>query len=138
MYLKDDSLYVSGLINMAGFNILPSFADAFCVSRDNFVESCTSVYGFSAQNVELVDVNVQLEELFREIFNLDKKASETLVYWMTKTTGKHIKTYTSESESLYNGLSGDAGGCSGFFFLENIYFIEFEKMVACVMIGNNE
>ena len=138
MYLKDESLYVSGLVNMASFNTGPSYVDAICMTKDNYKDAFSKFYKIKKETILLEKSFQSLESLLKVLFNLEKKPIDTLMHWLTRECGECINIYTSENEELLLSLSGESKGLGPFFFLEEIYFIEFEKMIVCFMIGNDE
>ena len=138
MYLKNESIYISGLVNMASFNTGPSYVDAICMTKDNYKEVFSKIYRIKKETITLEKTNQSLESLLKVLFNLEKKPLDTLIHWMTRECGKCIDIYTSENKELLSSLSGASKGIGPFFFLEEIYFIEFEKMIVCLMIGNDE
>ena len=137
MSRKEDTQYVSGLIRMASYNLGPSYMDTVCMDVDNYINEFAKDYEISSEKIQLEEMNTTLEELFSSVLNIDEKAVKNLVYWITKKCGSCKKIYTSENEELFNSLDGEKG-LSPFFFLEEIYFAEFEDTVICFMIGNNE
>ena len=138
MYLKNESLYVSGLVNMASFNIGASYMQADCFKLNNYLDAFSKKYKISKDIINLKEEKISIEELFKEILNLDKNQTNNFIYWLETETGKCNKIYTIENSEFYDKLSGEYNGISGFYFVEEAYFIEFDKMFICFMIGNNE
>ena len=138
MYLKNESLYVSGLVNMASFNIGCSYMKADCYELNDYIDSFSKDYKVSKTIIKLKEENINIDNFFKEVLNLDKKQTETLTYWLQNKTGKCNKIYTTENNKLHDKLSGYSKGISGFYFVEDVYFIEFEKMAVVFIIGNNE
>ena len=135
MYLKSESLYVSGLVHMASFHMGPSYMEADCMSKGNYIDTFSKRYKVKKENIVLDKVEITIEKLFEEIFQIEKRALDNFIYWLEKECGRCIQIYISNNEELISSLSK---GYGPFFFLESIYFIEFEKMVVCFMIGNDE
>ena len=133
MYRKDDSLYISGLMDMASFNLGPSYTQAFCMDLNNYIESFSKMYNISSSLIQLEKVNCDLSNFFGDVLNLDEKATKNLVYWISNECGNCVRIYTSNNKQLIDSLCGKT-----FYFLEEVYFIEFEKEAMCLMIGNNE
>ena len=138
MYLKSASSYVSGLTKMASYNMIPSYMDADCMELDNYLESFAKVYKIPIESIKLEEIDANFEELFTELFNADKKALDSFFHWIRMEAGNCKKIYTAENEEFFKGMSGEYGGNGPFFFLETVYFIEFDKMAICFMIGNDE
>ena len=133
MNIKNSSLYVSGLLDMASFNLGPSYTQAFCMDLNNYIESFAKMYNVSSNLIQLQKINCDLSKFFGDILCLDEKAVKTLVYWITTECGNCLRIHSSNNNELINSLCGKT-----FYFLEDIYFIEFEKETVCLMIGNNE
>lgn len=134
MYRLNDSLYISGLVNMASFNMGPSYVDSACMDLDDYVASFSNEYNINSKLIELEEVNITLDKLIKDIMFLDRKAVDTLVHWLSMLCGKCTKIYTANNSELFDKLSKNGP----FFFLEDLYFIEFEKMAVCFLIGNDE
>lgn len=138
MYINNASLYVEGLANMASFNIGCSFMKADCYELNNYIEAFSKDYKISKDIIKLNEEKTKIEDFFKEVLNLDKKQTETFTYWLQKEAGPCKKIFIAENNKLYDKLSGYNKGISGFYFVEDVYFIEFEKMVIVFIIGNNE
>lgn len=138
MYLKDNSIYISGICKMASFNIGPSYMDAYCFNKKDYMKELSKMFNFSEEKVELKEVNIKFYDLMKELLFLPEKALDTFVYLIEKEVGNSLKIYTSESPELHKALSSEDGNIGVFYFLEDVYFVEFEKEVICFMIGNFE
>lgn len=138
MYINNASLYVEGLVNMASFNIGCSFMKADCYKLDNYIDAFSKDYRISKDIIILKEEKDDIDNFFKEVLNLDKKQTETLTYWLQREAGICNKIYIADNNELYDKLSGYNKGISGFYFVEDVYFIEFENMAVVFIIGNNE
>ncbi len=136
MYLKECSSYITGLTHMASYcskQIGPSFVIADCFGKNNYIKEFANIYDISENSIELNISEFTLEELLKAWFG-EESIVEGLIYWIKFEAGNPKKVLEISKESL-NLL--DEGKAS-FYTLEDMYFVEFEKMVICFMIGNNE
>lgn len=138
MYLKDKSVYMSGLTKMASFNMGPSYIDADCMEINNFKEAFAEMYEFPANWIEIKEEKRTLNELFTDLLQADKKVVDTLLHWIYMEAGRCIQVYKADNKELFEALSREQGGLGPFYFLEEIYFVQFERMVICFMVGNDE
>ena len=141
MYLKYCSSYITGLTHMASYcskQIGPSFVIADCFEKSNYIKEFSNVYDISEESIEFANSKFTLEELLKTWFG-DDEIVQGLIYWIKFKAGNPKKVLEiSENCNICDILSSSSGGNTPFYTLENIYFVEFEKMVICFMIGDNE
>lgn len=137
MYLKRESSYVSGLVNMASScskQIGLSYVDADCFELKDYKKEFTKAYKIKEKELVLEELNQSFEDLLINIFGNDKSLIEGLCHWIQMTAGKVNKILIpNENSNITERLSN-----TPFFFLEDLFFIECEKMVICFLIGNDE
>ncbi len=134
MYLKEDSLYLNGIFDMVSHNMSVSYTDVLCFTKDNFLNTFLDLYKIKDKKIELVEENNNLKELLTSLFEIKDKELNRILYLLEKECGKYNKTYSFKDKKIYDYLDRK----TMFYFLEDIYFIEFDKKVICLMIGNNE
>lgn len=142
MYLEGFSSYVDGLVNMASScseYMMPSYMRAICFKKKAFKKSFCTFYEIPKEQLDIVETSLTLKDFIIQSFGNNKEIIEGLTHWLHIEAGdpKKILTVPNNSKVL-NLLSGSDGGISGFYFVEDIYFIEFNKMVICFIIGNDE
>ena len=142
MYLEGSSSYVDGLVNMASScseYMMPSYMRAICFKKKDFKKSFCNFYKIPEKELEIIETSLTLKDFIIQSFGNIKEIIEGLTHWLHIEAGdpKKILTVPNNSKVL-NLLSGSDGGISGFYFVEDIYFIEFNKMVICFIIGNDE
>jgi hypothetical protein len=139
MLLNEESLYISGLTNMASSvskRMGPSYVQADCFDDKNYIKDFCECYEVDESNVELVQQNTSFEDLMTDLFGDDvDKLIEGLTHWIHMRAGEPRRILSVENRKLLDVLSE---GYGPFYYVEDIYFIEFEKMVICFMIGNDE
>ena len=138
MYLKESSLYVSGLTKMASSCsswIGLSYMDAVCFEKKTFKEDFCSLYGVS--NFELEASSLTLSQLFTSVFGDNSKLVEGLCHWLKLEAGGFITVYNCD-DKLCSLLSDSKAGRTLFYMVEDVCFVEFEKMMICFIIGNDE
>jgi len=134
------SSYVEGLFKMASSlskNMGPSYINASIYSKDTFIEKFSKNYQIDKKYLNLFPTKRSLEDVLHEWLN-DKKIEESLIYWLETEIGKNIKTLSSDDARIIDVLSGSENGLSGFYTLEDIYFIEYDEFYLVLMLGNNE
>lgn len=142
MYLKESSMYISGLVNMASScskKIGLSYMDAECYDVNKFKETFADIYKIDVNNFKLHIIDNSLEQLFISIFGEDDKLISGLLHWINFYVGSYKNIYTvDEGCNVFDLLSCSEGGIGPFYFLEDLFFVEFEKVVICFMVGNDE
>lgn len=138
MYLKEYSSYVSGLVRMASSCsdwIGVSYMDAMCFDVNNFKESFCSFY--KVKEIKYEESTLSLKELFINIFGDNKSLIEGLCHWLRLEAGECKKVYTMPND-FCEFLDSKRNDRFPFFMLENMFVAEFEKMMICFVIGNDE
>lgn len=142
MYLIEESEYISGLVNMASSvsNWMGvSYMDAICFKKDNYLEDFSSFHKIKKEEIKIHETNLSLEDFIKNSFGDDKKLIEGLSYWITRQAGDFVKVYEQDDDSKLNELLEESKyGKTPFFFIDNVVFIELEKMTIAFITGNNE
>ena len=139
MYLRDESFYISVLFQMASScskKIGPSYAIAKCFKTKNIVDDFKKYYEIN-EEIELKKLNITFNKLLERIFGKNKGIIDGLLHWINCYSGKPLNIYTI-NYNIIESLGLSEKGASPFYFCEDVYFIEFEKFVMCVIIGNDE
>lgn len=137
MYLKTESSYISGLTNMASScskQIGLSYVDADCFELKDYKEEFAKIHKIDENELILEDLNQTFEEFLTNLFGNDKNLIEGLTHWINLIAGKANKVLTINQDSNITEKISNLP----FFFLDDLYFIECEKMVICFLIGNDE
>ncbi len=142
-HIRYASNYISGLTHMASScskYLGPSYVDANCFSKKDFKEEFAKFYNVNINEIKLVEINKSFREVLTGIFGEDvQRLIDGLEHWIHMEAGDPVKLYHIDDESnLAEQLSGCNRGRGAFYFMEDIFFFEFEKMVICFMIGNDE
>lgn len=133
MYLKEKSNYIKGLVNMASHNMGPSYMTATCY--DNFT-SFQKDYKIPSSISELEEIKKTPSEFFQEILKIEGRELDTLLHWFRMRCGDILKISTSKNEKLLDHIMKKK--YSPFFFLEEMYFLDFKDITIILMIGNDE
>ena len=139
MYLKDETLYISGLFKMASScskKIGFSYATCTCFKKKNYLDSFKEFYNIKDE-VKLKKLNISFDKLLIRIFGKNKRIIDGLMHWIKFYSGKALNIYTINSE-IIDSLGAGNKGLSPFYFCDDCYFIECEKIVICLIIGNDE
>ena len=137
MYLKTESSYVSGLVNMASScskQIGLSYVDADCFELKDYKKEFSKIYKINENELILEDLNLSFGEFLTNLFGENKDLIEGLIHWINFNIGKPNKLLTLKDNNILDKLSKN----SPFYFLEDVFFIECEKIVICLLIGNDE
>ena len=142
MYLKDQSLYISGLMNMASScskTIGCSYIQADCFEKSNYRKKFATMYEIPEDIFHLEEYNDSLENLLIELLGNDKRLIDGLIHWLHMEAGDVGKIYTvPEDTKVLELIGAESGGYGPFYFCDNLFFIETDRMVVCLLIGNDE
>lgn len=137
MYLNAESSYISGLTNMASScstMIGPSYVEASCFGLKKYKHEFLQIYEIDEKDLLLKELNVSFNDFLTNIFGDDKKLIDGLMHWIRFVAGETNKIFTIDEHcDVLNKISNVP-----FYFLEDLFFIECEKMVICFLIGNDE
>ena len=142
-FIRYSSNYVAGLTRMASScsRIMgPSYVDAGCYELGDYKKEFANSYKIKEEDINLIEVNKSFRQFLEDIFGNDVPGLvDGLEHWIHMEAGDSVKIWnTADDSELEEKLGGESGGRSSFYFVEDIFFIEFEKMVICFMIGNDE
>lgn len=127
--LRDKSNYISGIVNMASCHMHPSYMDAECFeSLSHFLKE------YSFPESVLTEIDDFFEPFLMEILRLDKEEGECFFHRIHCMAGDAKKIYEIHDKKLFNHMQKYVP----FYTLEDVYLVEFEKMVICFTIGNDE
>lgn len=139
--MLNKSLYITGLTHMASSlskNIGPSFVEVDCFDKDNYKKEFAKYYEIKEGDIKLVESNLTMREILLGWFGEEESnITDSLLYWIKRDSGKSLKVY-EYTNNLDELLSRSDGGVSEFYIVEDIYFIEFDEVVMCFILGNNE
>ena len=139
--MLNKSLYITGLTHMASSlskNIGPSFVEVDCFDKNNFDEEFAKSYDIKKEDVKLRESKYTMKDILLSWFGKDEtNITDSLLYWIEFDSGKAIKVY-EYTNNLDELLSRSEGGVSNFYFVEDIYFIEFDTVIMSFILGNNE
>ena len=142
MYLDKSSLYISGLFNMASSmskKIGYSYIQADCFEKKNYKKKFTEMYEIPEEDFKLEEYSNNLETLLKDLLGNDKDLIEGLIHWLSISSGTVKKIYTiTEDDKSREYIGAEHNGYGPFYFCEDLYFIETDRMVVCLLIGNDE
>ena len=114
-------------------NIGPSLVDSVCFDKKDFENEFKKFYELKS-NIKLKLEKENYEEKLMSWFD-DKKIVESIIY-LTKINSNE-KVYIANKE-IIEELSGYSRGVSGFYTVEDIFFIEEKDEIIVFILGNNE
>ena len=136
MYLERESLFLRGVTEMASSAstyIGPSYVVTECYEKDGYEEEFKYVHGLKT-NLKLELVNETFKEVLASLFGEDKKIIDGLLYLFSRYSDNFNKIYTINDKTVLEKIEKKVM----FYFLEDIYFIEGDNIVFCLIMGNNE
>ena len=136
MYLERESLFLRGVTEMASSvstYIGPSYVVTECYEKDDYEEEFKYVHGLKT-NLKLELVNETFKEVLASLFGEDKKIIDGLLYLFSRYSDNFNKIYTINDKTILEKIEKKVM----FYFLEDIYFIEGDNIVFCLIMGNNE
>ncbi len=112
------SSYISGLTSLAS-SLSKNIGPSFVVTRY-----------YKKNELKIKKSNKTLKDYLKAWFQ-DSKIEESLYYWITLKVGEPIQVYTVEEDSFPKDEIP-------FYFLEDLFFVEFKDLTVCFLLGNNE
>lgn len=136
------SCYFSGLIDMScscSQEIRPSHIKVNVFKIKDYKEKFSKYYEVPIESIKLTKINITINELFKNLLGKNNNLISSLLYYIEHDIGLPKEIYkVKDSSNLIDILSGYNNGVSGFYFVEDIYFIEYDKYIVSYIIGNNE
>lgn len=136
------SEYLDGLTRMASACsewIGPSYIVTDCYDRTGFASEFSERFGL-ADPVQIIPAQETLQQIFTQWLGESNQIAENLLYLIRCRLGEPVRVYrASEEEELIDALSACShDGIGMFYIMEDICFAEFQEVMACFMLGNNE
>ena len=133
--------YLSGLIDLTtslSKKINPSFINVTCFKKNKFKENFSKYYKIPINKIKLNKSNKNIDKLLKSWLG-NNKVVTNLIDIINKELDIPINTYIPTKDSKLDSLlSGYNRGLSGMYFVEEIYFIEYNNYMICYILGNNE
>ncbi len=133
MTTEEADLYISGIVSMASYNMGCSYMRSDCYDINNYMNSFIRFYKLS-DGIILDEVKRPFNDLMKDLLRIDNKALDTFLYLINYRAGNVKKIYTISDTNILSLIEKK----TTFYILEEIYIVEFEKIMICFMIGNNE
>ena len=134
--------YISGLFDMAcswSKEIRPSHINTFVSKVKNYKEKFSKYYEVPIDSINLTRINITIKDLLESLLGKESNLIDSITYYIEHDLGKPKTLYkVKENSNLIDLLSGYDNGLSGFYIVEDIYFIEYKDYILCLIIGNNE
>ena len=134
MYLREESIKINDIIKALPERMGPSYAEAECYEKKKYRDSFARELKIEKKYIKISKSEFNKESFFTELFRLDKEEVGKTIQKIEKEFGKIGTIYETDTQKLgrYDGKVWP------FFFLEALYFIETEKVMICIMVGNCE
>ncbi len=131
------SSYLEGMMNLASSlsdAIGPSYIKVECYEKDKFREEFCKDYEISPTTLNLIDTPNSLQTTLLDWFGNNNKIVESISYWFDLYYKGLKKIYLAEEKliSILNNKKQD------FYFLEDMFFIEYNDYMIIFLLGNNE
>ena len=134
------SNYINGGIDLIAYSstrIGRSSIRVTCFKSDKFINNFSKFYKINKTDVNL-DKDHHDANYFLESWLGSKSKINNLVSLIEIEIGEILDIYVPHDDRLKDILSGSEGGLSGFYFVEDIFFISSNKYMVCFILGNNE
>ena len=126
-----DYSYIIGLFDMISYNLQPSYIDI------NFIKKYDDIYKeYNISKDKQFIKRDNNKDFFKNLFCVNDKELDHFKYLITKELGE-VKNIYEPSNEILDFLSNDNSKYK-FFFLEDMYVIEYKKIFVCLLIGNDE
>ncbi len=136
------SCYLTGLAHMASSlskSIGPSFFEIDCYHLKDFPNQFLSFYNISDLSLELETTSYSFSDVCQFVLGDEKELLDSFQYWIHNELGDAEVVYQAKNHTiLKDRLSRGSGGCSSFYFVEDVFFIKYKKYMLCLLVGNNE
>lgn len=135
--------YLNGLLHMASCCsdwIGRSEITAECFSVDSFYSDFSSEYGINKDELNLIKEPITFrQELARWIGGKASELNDS-VYWLFHhKLGDAFQVYRLKDEDdLISGFGWGEGGKGPYYFVEDLFFVQFKDVFVCLFLGNNE
>ena len=126
--------YINGLTHM--ISTTPSYINAYCLDKQKYKTEFSKKLEVPIENIKLKESKNSLKEIVTTWEN--PKTADTFCYWLGQKVGEIKQILQPQDNSLEEKLSGMNGGVSGFYIVEEVYFVECSNYVICICMGNNE
>ena len=130
--------YLTGITNLASSlskKIGRSYINVNCYEKDKFLDEFSKRYRLKKERIVLEESNDSLNDFLKSCF--EDWMLESLNYYFNKDLGNEVKTYYG-SKDLISLMEGCNRGLCGFYFLDDLFFVEYDKYMICLLLGNNE
>ncbi len=114
-------------------NIGPSYIKVDCYKKETFDKEFKNYYRIN-EKINLIETNKKLETALLDWFGNEKKIIESITYWFELKISKDNKVYLSEKK-LRDELDNKR---KDFYTLDDLMFIEIDKYIIVLLLGNNE
>ena len=120
-------------------NMGPSYMNSVCFDVDNYRNEFSKHYKVKDEDIKIHKYEGTFSELFKNLYLDEDNIINGLKYWLEMELDEIKNIYIEDEDSKLDSLlSGSEGGVSGFYSVEEVIFIEFEKTMLVIIIGNNE
>jgi len=123
--------YIQGLADAAAIasdNLTFSGINTFCFDKDSFTEDYARLRrecGAGDSNVELITGDLTPEQELSDLLDSEDRSFSSNIMWsLSRAAGRPERVYSY--------------GWGGFYFVEDMFFIEFEEYVILFVVGNDE
>ncbi len=134
------SCYLDGLISLSyklSSNLGLSDIRVTCFNTKDFKKNFQKYFEIK-EDIVFDKISITLKELFF-IFFRDELIIDRLIDLFVREVGDIKCIYEAKNNSSFiDKLSGASNGVSGFYFVEDVFFVETKKYMVCFIIGNNE
>jgi len=138
--------YIQGLADAAAIasdNLTFSGINTFCFDKDSFTEDYARLRrecGAGDSNVELITGDLTPEQELSDLLDSEDRSFSSNIMWsLSRAAGRPERVLRFEDEpEEKEAASGYSYGWGGFYFVEDMFFIEFEEYVILFVVGNDE
>lgn len=139
MYLKEETIYLSGLFDLAASvskNIGPSAFDVICYEKGTYQKELLKSFKIK-EDIKFFDSNLSFKDLLKALFGEDKSLIEGMDYHLVKEIGMPKKILTIDHKYL-ELFESSTRGFGSFYIVEDLYVLETDDKDLVIILGNNE
>lgn len=114
-----------------------SYARVVVLNKNNWLQEFCQNYQLDNKKIVFSRRKRKFANILNAYFGNKDTLTKALIGKIRDLLGNEKNVYYSENGYLIDALGGSKG-LSGFYFVEDVFFIEYEEVMVILMIGNNE
>ena len=139
MYLKNETIYLTGLFDLAASiskNIGPSAFDVICFPKNTYQKELLKMFKIK-KDLDFIDSNLSFNDLLKALFGEEQELIKGMDYHLVKEIGIPKKILTIDHKYL-ELFESSTRGFGAFYIVEDLYVLETDNKDLVIILGNYE